>query len=90
MKNVGIVVLLLSFMGFHAGVAVAQQRQTGSTSGPAAGSSVEPSTAVEKQNPYIPQAGHEKKSGVSGTSAGAPGIEGSPDTQSGKASGAGK
>lgn len=66
-------------------LAVADRRATGDTSGPAVGTPVEPPTVVQKQNPYIP--GPQKKSGGSGTSAGAPGIEGGVDTQSGQASG---
>jgi hypothetical protein len=57
----------------------------GVTSGPAVGTAVEPSTATQKQNPYIPNAAEQKTSGVSGTAAGAPGIEAQPGTQSGQA-----
>jgi hypothetical protein len=71
------------------GGAMAQKAQpgSGSTTGPAAGTPVMPSTATQKQNPYITKAGPQTMSGVSGTSAGAPGIEGSPDTQSGRSVG---
>jgi hypothetical protein len=65
-------------------LAVANKGPAGDTSGPAVGTPVEPPTVVQKQNPYIPP---QKKSGQSGTSAGAPGIEGGVDTQSGQSSG---
>jgi hypothetical protein len=45
----------------------------GDTSGPAAGTPITPSTAVQKQEP----------SGASGTAAGAPGVEGKQGTESG-------
>jgi hypothetical protein len=90
MRNVAILAFLLGFAAFSVRSALAEQRQSGSTSGPAAGTTVEPSTAVEKQNPYILKGGQDKESGASGASAGALGVEGAPDTQSGKAPGAGK
>ena len=85
-------ILTLAFLSALAiaGGAMAQQAKTGSTSGPAAGTPVQPSTAVQKENPYITQSGPQMTSGVSGTSAGAPGIEGSPDTQSGRSVGGNK
>lgn len=58
--------------------------QSGSTTGPAAGAHVAPSTVVEKQNPHIGRAMQVGKSDASGMSAGAPGVEGAPGTQSGR------
>ncbi|MGB5084431.1 MULTISPECIES: hypothetical protein [Methylocystis] len=55
----------------------------GVTSGPAAGKPVEPSGAVQKENPKNPV--HPGNvAGPSGTSAGAPSVEGKRGTQSGK------
>ncbi len=58
--------------------------QSGDTSGPAVGEPVVPSTVVEKDNPNIPDVNNADVSGPSGTSAGAPGIEGKRGAQSGK------
>jgi hypothetical protein len=80
-----VAIFLSSIVILASGPAFAQQHSPGSTTGPATGGDVEPSTAIQKQNPSIPNAGKQKESGVSGTSAGAPAIEGRPDTQSGKA-----
>ena len=60
------------------GVAFAQQ--PGSTSGPAAGKNVEPSTATQKKNSPQPQ-----DRGASSNAAGAPGVEAKPGTESGGA-----
>ncbi|MEF3366683.1 hypothetical protein V3H18_09070 [Methylocystis sp. 9N] len=61
-----------------------EQQQQGVTSGPATASPVEPSGAVQKENPKATE-GHESGvSGPSGTSAGAPGVEGKQGTQSGQ------
>ncbi len=79
MKAIVTIAVALAIAAASSAVAKAE----GNTSGPAAGTPVEPSTVVEKQNPHF--WGVEKKSGESGTSAGAPGIEGAPDTQSGPA-----
>lgn len=59
------------------GVAFAQQ--PGSTSGPAAGKNVEPSTATQKKNSAEPQ-----DRGAS-SAAGAPGVEAKPGTEGGRA-----
>jgi hypothetical protein len=64
--------------------AIAQQTtsgQPGVTSGPASGSAVEPSTAVQKQNPSTQAAGAESAQGALG--AGAPGASARPGTQGG-------
>jgi hypothetical protein len=60
------------------GVAFAQQ--PGSTSGPAAGKNVEPSTAIQKGNSAVSQ-----DRGASSTAAGAPGVEAKPGTEGGRA-----
>ncbi|QGM46580.1 hypothetical protein [Methylocystis heyeri] len=93
MKYSSVAIFISSVVILASGAAFAQQHPSGgapghsagSTTGPAAGGDVEPSTAIQKQNPNIPNAGKQKESGVSGTTAGAPAIEGRPDTQSGKA-----
>ncbi len=57
----------------------------GETSGPAAGSAVDPSTVVQKNNPMAQEnASPTGLPGPSGTSAGAPGIEHKAGTQGGK------
>lgn len=65
--------------------AIARPTEAGDTSGPAAGSNVQPPTVVEKENPeaqkYASPAG---LAGPSGTAAGSPGIEAKPGTQGGK------
>jgi len=60
------------------GVAFAQQ--PGSTSGPAAGTNVEPSTAIQKEN----SAGSQGR-GAPSPAAGAPGVEAKPGTEGGGA-----
>ena len=57
------------------GVAFAQQ--DGSTSGPASGTNVQPSTAIQKET------GRSSVGGPS-TAAGAPGVEGKPGAESGR------
>jgi hypothetical protein len=59
------------------GVAMAQT--SGSSSGPAAGKSVEPSTAIQKQEG---RSANEKKAP---TGAGAPGVEAKPGSEGGAA-----
>jgi hypothetical protein len=65
--------------------ASARADDPGDTSGPAAGTPVMPSTSVQKDNTHIPDVTPSDLSGPSGTSAGAPGIEGKRGTQAGKA-----
>lgn len=60
------------------GAAMAQA--AGSSSGPAAGKPVEPSTAVQKQEG---RSAEEMKAGGVNSSAGAPGVEAKPGSQSG-------
>jgi hypothetical protein len=57
---------------------VAFAQQPGSTSGPAAGKNVEPSTAAQKNN-----SAESQDRGASSTAAGAPGIEAKPGTEGG-------
>lgn len=64
------------------GVATAQQG--GATSGPAAGSNIEPSTAIQKQDEGRSSGVGQDYRGSSGA-AGAPGIEGKPGAESGRA-----
>lgn len=79
MKKRFIVIVSLALGALAAPAAFAEE--DGVTSGPAAGKPVEPSGAVQKENPdVIPS----HVSGSSGTSAGAPGVEGKKGTQSGK------
>jgi hypothetical protein len=66
--------LCLIALLFASGVAFAEQ--PGSTTGPAAGTNVEPSTAIQKEN-----------SGDSGAQGGSPGIEAKPGTEGGKVEG---
>jgi Tfp pilus assembly protein FimV len=60
------------------------QQEQGVTSGPAAGTPVEPSGSVQKDNPKAEDVNPTGVSGPSGTSAGAPAVEGKKGTQSGK------
>jgi len=55
----------------------------GDTSGPAAGKPINPSTVVQKQNTHVDD-NNTTVTGPSGTSAGAPGVEGGRGTQSGR------
>jgi len=64
--------------------AAAYGGSSGDTSGPAVGTPVEPSAAVQKRNPYLQRQG---KPGECDVVAGAPGIEGKTGTESGSAPG---
>jgi hypothetical protein len=68
------------------GAALAQQSNS-STSGPAAGTRVEPSTAIQKEYEHRSGSGTKLEEVPSGApaAAGVPGAEGSPGTQSGPA-----
>ncbi len=58
---------------------------SGETSGPAAGTTVDPSTVVQKSNPLAQEnASPTGLAGPSGTAAGSPGIEHKAGTQGGK------
>lgn len=61
-----------------------QQPEQGVTSGPATGGAVEPSGSVQKDNPQAAEVNDSGLSGPSGTSAGAPAVEGKKGTQSGQ------
>lgn len=62
-----------------------RQAEAGDTSGPAAGSNVNPPTVVQKENPAVMQnASPTGLAGPSGTAAGSPGIEAKRGTQAGK------
>lgn len=63
---------------------IATAQEQGVTSGPSTGNPVEPSGAVQKENPNIPEVDQHNPSTPSGASAGAPGVEGKKGTQSGK------
>ena len=69
--------LMLCTNGFLFANGVAFAQQPSSTTGPAAGRNVEPSTAIQKEN----------DSGAQGapTAAGSPGVEAKPGSQGGKA-----
>ena len=60
------------------------QQEQGVTSGPATGTPVEPSGSVQKDNPKAENINPSGVSGPSGTSAGAPAVEGKKGTQSGQ------
>lgn len=66
--------LLAFLLLLLAGAALAQE--PGNTSGPASGTNVKPSTAIQKENPGPPG---------SPNAAGAPGVEGKPGVQGGQA-----
>lgn len=61
-----------------------QEQDQGVTSGPATGNPVEPSGSVQKDNPQAAEINDSGLSGPSGTSAGAPAVEGKKGTQSGQ------
>jgi hypothetical protein len=63
---------------FIGGVALAQQ--SGTTSGPAAGKNVEPSTSIQKK-----YEGREESGRGAPAAAGSPGYEAKPGTEGGKA-----
>ncbi|ULO24740.1 hypothetical protein [Methylocystis sp. SB2] len=75
--------LALAFLA-PAAIAEVQSQDQGVTSGPAAGSPVEPSGAVQKDNPKAADVNESGVAGPSGTSAGSPGVEGKKGTQSGQ------
>ena len=75
--------LALAFLA-PATIAEEQSQDQGVTSGPAAGSPVEPSGAVQKDNQKAADVNESGLAGPSGTSAGSPGVEGKKGTQSGQ------
>ncbi|HTO79495.1 MAG TPA: hypothetical protein VMJ31_06950 [Methylocystis sp.] len=85
MKAIKLIVLLVSTVVFSSAAGAAEQpRAKGETSGPAVGTAVDPSTVVQKQNPYV--AGRPGRQ--SEAAAGAPGIEAAPGTEGGTVAGA--
>lgn len=71
--------------GDVSGSAAAGSHGAGDTSGPAAGTNVQPPTVVQKENPEAQK--HASPAGVagpSGTAAGSPGIEAKRGTQGGR------
>lgn len=62
----------------------AVQADEGVTSGPAAGSNVDSSAAVQKANPAFDDSRGQTILGPGGVSVGAPGVEGKKGTQSGQ------
>jgi hypothetical protein len=84
MKAIKLLLLLVSSVVLSsAAVAAPQSRSAGDTSGPAVGTPVEPSTVVQKENPYVGG----RPSRQSATAAGAPGIEAAPGTEGGTVTG---
>ena len=84
MKAIKLLLLLISSVVFSGAALAAQQpRATGDTSGPAVGTAVEPSTVVQKGNPFIGG----RPSRQSEAAAGAPGIEAAAGTQAGTVAG---
>lgn len=74
-----LIITLCAVASLAASGAVFAQQQPGETSGPAAGKNVDPTTVIQKKN--------EGRSSVEDTrpSAGMPGVEGKPGTESGRA-----
>ncbi len=82
MKANKILVLLVSSVVFSSAAGAAEEpRSKGDTSGPAVGTPVEPSTVVQKENPFV--AG--RPALQSDAAAGAPGMEAAPGTEAGAA-----
>lgn len=74
LSTLSVLTIVAALMGAPAVAA----KKPGHTSGPAAGTHVEPSTVTQKRNPHLDEGEH------SGVAAGAPGVEGSKGTQSGR------
>ena len=87
MKAIKLLILLVAAVVFSgaAGATTEHLRSTGSTSGPAAGTQVEPSTAVQKGNPFI--VGRQGVCWQSDVAAGVPGVASAVGTQAGPAAG---
>ena len=82
MKAIKPILLLVSTVVFSGAAGAAEQpRSKGDTSGPAAGTPVEPSTVVQKDNPFV----RGRPISQSNAAAGAPGIEAGRGTQAGAA-----
>ena len=75
--------LLLAFWGAAAAAqGQGSEKEEGATSGPAYGTNVEPNTVIQKQTTGRSGATRDEWK-ASSEAAGAPGIEGKPDTESG-------
>lgn len=83
-KKVAVIASLAFAVLAPCAIAAEEQQDQGVTSGPAAGGSVEPSGAVQKENPAAVSDNPDGLPGPSGTSAGAPAVEGKKGTQSGQ------
>jgi hypothetical protein len=70
--------LMLSTIAFLFAGGIAIAEQPGSTTGPAAGRNVEPSTAIQKEN------GGDWGARGAPTAAGSPGVEAKPGTEGGR------
>jgi hypothetical protein len=75
--------ILLAGVTVGSAVQAQQAGSSGSTSGPAAGGNVQPSTAVQKDNMQSQGAG--AHTGAPATAAGAPGATARPGTEAGPA-----
>ena len=67
------------------GISSAALAQQSSTSGPATGGNVQPSTAVQKENTQAQSTGSAGGSSAPATASGAAGAEGKPGTEAGPA-----
>ncbi|MGO9238941.1 MAG: hypothetical protein ACLP4V_34335 [Methylocella sp.] len=81
-KSTALIAGVLIFSLVLSGVAFAQEAY--SVSGPASGSNVEPSTAIQKENEAIVDARRPDPELLRPHGVGAAGVEGSPGTQSGR------
>lgn len=79
MKKVFALLAIVVIVGLTAPTSADEKKKLGHTSGHAAGTHVEPSTATQKRNPHL-----EDLDDARGLAAGAPGVEGSRGTQSGR------
>ena len=80
MKAIKLLLLASTAVFSGAALAAQQPRPAGDTSGPAVGTPVEPSTVVQKDNPYVTG-----RASQSEAAAGAPGVEAAPGTEAGRA-----
>ncbi len=80
MKAIKLLLLASTMVFGGAALAAQQPHPAGDTSGPAVGTPVEPSTVVQKDNPYVTG-----RASQSEAAAGAPGVEAAPGTEAGPA-----
>lgn len=83
-KRVAVIASLALALLAPCASAAEEDQDQGVTSGPASGGPVEPSGAVQKDNPAVVGDNPDGLPGPSGTSAGAPAVEGKRGTQSGQ------